>query len=28
VKFHRERFRPDATVVAVVGAVTVDEARR
>src|SRR5213594_5176725 len=24
VKFHRERFRPDATVVAVVGAVTVD----
>jgi zinc protease len=28
VKFHREHFRPDATVVAVVGAVTVDEARR
>ncbi|OLB52513.1 MAG: hypothetical protein DMD98_00795 [Candidatus Rokuibacteriota bacterium] len=28
VKFHRERFRPDATVIAVVGAVTVDEARR
>jgi zinc protease len=28
VKFHRERFRPDATIIAVVGAVTVDEARR
>ena len=28
VKFHREHFRPDATVVAVVGAVTVAEARR
>ena len=28
VKFYRERARPDATIVAVVGAVTVDEARR
>ena len=28
VGFHRERFRPDATIIAVVGAVTVDEARR
>ncbi len=28
VKFHRERFRPDATIIAVVGAVTLDEARR
>jgi zinc protease len=28
VKFHREHFRPDATIIAVVGAVTVDEARR
>jgi zinc protease len=28
VRFHAERFRPDATVVAVVGAVTLDEARR
>jgi zinc protease len=28
VKFHRERFRPDATLVAVVGAVTAEEARR
>jgi zinc protease len=28
VRFHAERFRPDAAIVAVVGAVTVDEARR
>ncbi len=28
VHFHAERFRPDATIVAVVGAVTLDEARR
>jgi zinc protease len=28
VKFHREHVRPDSTIVAVVGAVTVDEARR
>lgn len=28
VKFHREHFRPDATIVAVVGAVTVAEARQ
>jgi zinc protease len=28
VQFHRERVRPDTTIVAVVGAVTVDEARR
>jgi zinc protease len=28
VKFYRERARPDTTVIAVVGAVTVDEARR
>jgi len=28
VKFYRERARPDTTIIAVVGAVTVDEARR
>lgn len=28
VRFHAERFRPDVTVIAVVGAVTVEEARR
>jgi zinc protease len=28
VRFHRERVRPDATLIAVVGAITVDEARR
>jgi len=28
VRFHREHFRPDASIVAVVGAITVDEARR
>ncbi|MGH7276019.1 MAG: M16 family metallopeptidase, partial [Candidatus Rokuibacteriota bacterium] len=28
VKFHAERFRPDAAIIAVVGAITVDEARR
>jgi zinc protease len=28
VKFYRERVRPDTTIVAVVGAITVDEARR
>jgi len=28
VKFYRERARPDTTIIAVVGAITVDEARR
>jgi len=28
VRFHAERVRPDATIIAVVGAVTLDEARR
>jgi len=28
VRFHREHVRPDTTIVAVVGAITVDEARR
>jgi zinc protease len=28
VRFHREHVRPDTTIIAVVGAVTVDEARR
>jgi zinc protease len=28
VRFHAARFRPDATIIAVVGAVTLDEARR
>ncbi len=28
VRFHREHVRPDATTIAVVGAITVDEARR
>ncbi len=28
VRFHAQRFRPDATIIAVVGAVTVEEARR